>query len=141
MDSLLIMWIVLLLGFLCVEAATAQLVTIWFALGSLAALLSCIFGANTIVQFVLFAAVSAIALIATRPLVKKFIKKPHQPTNADRCIGRTALVTEEINNVISKGQAKIDGSVWSARSEDGSVISAGAEVTVVRIEGVKLIVK
>ncbi len=74
------------------------------------------------------------------PLAKKSLKKEHIKTNADRYIGKTAVVTEDISNIDAKGQVKVDNQIWSARSDDGSAISSGKQVNVLRIEGVKLIV-
>ncbi len=135
-------WLALLVLFIITEIATVQLTTVWFAGGALIAMLLAAFGVKSvIVQVVVFLAVSVILLIATRPLVKKHINKKSQPTNADRSIGEEAIVTEEINNLLGKGSARINGVEWTARSENGETIPEGATVTVVRIDGVKLIVK
>ena len=135
-------WLALLVLFIITEVATVQLTTIWFAGGALIAMLLSAFGVKSIViQVIAFLAVSIILLLATRPLVKKYINKKSQPTNADRCIGEKAVVTEEINNLLGKGAAKINGVEWTARSENDENIELGTMVTVVRIDGVKLIVK
>lgn len=138
---MMIFWIVMIVLFVIIEAATAQLVTIWFAVGSAAALVANILNAPDYVQWIIFIIVSVIVIFCTRPFVKKITKNKSEPTNADRCIGQTAVVTEEIDNIAARGYVKIDGSVWTARSEDGSVIKKDELVTVVKIEGVKLIVK
>ena len=132
---MLIFWIVLLVVLLIVEAATVQLVTIWFAIGAAAALIA------LWLQWVLFVVVSAVTLAATRPLVRKITKQKTQPTNADRCIGETAMVTEDIDNIAGKGRVEVNGISWTARSSDGANFRKGELVTVERIEGVKLIVK
>lgn len=135
-------WVGLLATFVIIEASTAQLLTIWFAAGSLAALITSFFTDNIIAQVIVFVAVSVIALAVTRPFVKKVTNSKKQPTNADMYIGKEGLVTEEINNLLAKGTIKVNGSVWSARSEtDGNQIPEGTLVTVIRIEGVKLIVR
>ncbi len=139
--AMMIFWIVLLVVLIIVEAVTAQLVTIWFAAGAAAALVAELCGLQQWLQWVIFIAVSAIALIATRPLVRKVTNKTVQPTNADRCIGQTAIVTEDINNIEGKGQVNVNGITWTARSSDGSVFRKDERVTVEKIEGVKLIVK
>ena len=142
MNTMLFVWLGLLVLFLAVEFATAQLTTVWFALGALAALLLAAFGVdNLAIQIIVFALVSLVSLILTRPLVKKWTQKRVQPTNADMVIGEEALVTETINNTEGKGLAKVKGSVWSARSTDDRIIPEGATVTVKAIEGVKLIVE
>lgn len=139
--TMLVFWIVLLIVLIVVEAVTAQMVTIWFAAGAVAAIAAELLGAQVWLQWTVFIIVSVIALIATRPLVRKLTRTRVQPTNADRVIGQTAVVTEEIDNVAAKGQASVGGTVWTARSADGSVIGKDERVTVEKIEGVKLIVK
>ena len=134
-------WLVLLVVFVVFEAATVQLVSVWFALGALAALIAAICHGPAWLQITLFIVVSAISFAVTRPLVKKFSTSKIQKTNADRCIGDTAVVTEEINNLEAKGLGKVDGNIWTARSENNDIIPAGEKVTVIKIEGVKLIVK
>lgn len=136
----MVMWIVLLVTFLIVEALTAQLVTIWFAVGAAAALIVRLCGLPLWVQLATFLVVSALALLLTRPLLRKLTKQSVQPTNADRYLGQIAVVTEKIDNLAGKGQAVVQGSVWTARSADDSVIPKDACVRVERIDGVKLIV-
>ncbi len=139
--GMLILWVGLLVAFIVVEAITAQLTTIWFAAGAFAALVAEMLNAEIWLQWLVFVFVSAVAVIATRPFVKKLTAKKMQPTNADRCIGQTAIVTEEIDNVAGKGAATVAGVTWTARSESGETIAVGSKVTVAKIEGVKLIVK
>ena len=139
--AMLIFWIVLLVVLIIIEAVTAQLVTIWFAAGAAAALVAELCGLEQWLQWVIFIAVSAVALVATRPLVKKITNKTVQPTNADRCIGQTAVVTEDIVNIDARGQVNVNGITWTARSSDGSVIKKDEYVIVEKIEGVKLIVR
>lgn len=138
---LLILWIVLAVLFAVIEAATAQVVTLWFAVGAVGAIVAYVLNASELVQLSVFVAVSLLTLLVARPYLKRFTKTKVQPTNLDMCIGQTAVVTEEINNTLSAGQVKIRGTVWTARSQDDTVIPADALVTVVAIEGVKLIVK
>jgi len=141
MSGMSYVWLALAVVLGIVELATVQLVTVWFAIGAIASLVVSLCGCDSIVvQVLVFVVVSAVALIATRPLVKKLTEKRKQPTNADRNLGKTALVTQEIDNDKATGIASLSGMTWSARSEDGSVIPAGAKVTVKAIEGVKLIV-
>ena len=127
--------------FLVLEGMTAGLVTIWFALGSLAALLASVFGAPLWLQLVWFFVISIAALFLTRPLARKYLNGKTQATNADMYVGKECVVTEAIDNVAGTGAVKVDGKVWTARSEDGSTIPAGAKAEALRIEGVKLIVK
>lgn len=122
------------------EAVTVNLVTVWFALGALAAFIAAVAGAQLWLQIVLFLAVTVITLIFTRPIAKKHINGKHEATNADMVIGKTAVVTEDIDNLSAKGAVTCMGKVWTARSLNGEKISEGDEVTVEKIQGVKLIV-
>lgn len=142
MDELTIFWLVAVIVLGVIEAATVNLVTIWFALGALAALISSVFNGPLWLQLLLFLAVTALTLVITRPLLKKYFNKnSHKPTNADMVIGKQAVVTEAVDNVSGSGAVKCMGKDWSARSENGQAIPGGTIVTVVKIEGVKLIVK
>ncbi|MBQ3183332.1 MAG: NfeD family protein [Clostridia bacterium] len=134
-------WVALLIVFAAIELITPQLVCIWFAIGSLGAFIAASLNAPLWLQILIFIVVSVIMIFVTRPLYKRFIKTKLVPTNSDRLIGDTAVVTETIDNLEAKGAVKVQGQVWSARSENGEVIPENTPVTVVRIEGVKLIVK
>ena len=101
-----------------VEAVTAGLVSIWFVPGAVAGLIDAMAGAGLLIQLVLFLAASAAALAATRPLVKKLSAGRAVPTNADRVLGRTARVTETIDNDSASGAVYVDGKTWTARSAD-----------------------
>lgn len=139
-DNMSIVWVVIMVVFLVVEAATAGLTCIWFAIGALASLIAALFGAPIWLQLVWFFVVSVVTLYFTRPLVLKYVNSRSQPTNADMVIGKEALVTEAIDNVESAGAVAVGGKVWTARSDNGEPIEVGSIVTVLRIEGVKLIV-
>ena len=134
-------WTVLLIVFVVFEAATVQLVSVWFAIGALVALISALCHAPAGLQIVIFIVISAVSFAVTRPIVRKFSTSKIQKTNADRCIGDTAVVTEEINNLEARGLVKVNGNIWSARNETDEIIAEGEKVTVIKIEGVKLIVK
>ena len=141
MNYMLWLWLGAMVVFGIVEALTAGLVSIWFVIGSAAALIGALLGAGIGVQAALFVAVSALALAVTRPLLRKVINAKATPTNADRVLGDSGKVTETIDNENSTGAVYVDGKTWTARSADSSVIPAGTRVTVERIEGVKLFVK
>lgn len=143
MDPLLMpfVWLGVALVMGVIEACTAQLVSVWFVLGSIAAAITCIFSDNVPLQIVIFLAVSVAAVLITRPFVKKVTKVKAVRTNSDRYIGETAEVIKQINNIEGEGQVNVRGSVWSARTDDNSVIDKGSFVIVERIEGVRLIVK
>ena len=135
-------WVVALVVFLIVEAVTAGLVSIWGGFGSLVALICAALGAAVWLQIFWFVIVSVATLVFTRPLVKRYVDSRSVATNADRSIGRAAVVTERIDNLAATGAVKLDGVVWTARSTDDAVaIETGERVTVRAIEGVKLIVE
>ena len=136
-----IIWLIVIVITLVVEASTAGLVTIWFSAGALAALISSYLGINFPLQIIIFIVISAAALCLTRPLVKNKIHKNKVKTNADLVIGKQAIVIEDICPIEGKGQVKVDGKIWSARTKNAEKISKDELVTVEKIEGVHLIVK
>lgn len=137
-----IFWLVLFIVFIAVELSTVQLVSIWFAIGAIGAgIASMISNDNILVELITFIAVTAIALVATRPFVKKVTHNTPVPTNADSLIGLTAIVCEKIDNVKACGAVTVKGATWTARSETDDIIPDGSEVEIVKIDGVKLIVK
>lgn len=136
-----LVWLVLLVLFVIVEALTVNLITIWFALGALAALLCSALGLGFGWQIGLFLAVSLGTLLLTRPLVKRMQKRVAVKTNFDRIVGMSCVVTEAIDNLTQRGCVYVDGKEWSARSEDGTEIAVGTEVRIGKIEGNKVFVK
>ena len=135
-------WIIALIVFIVVEAVTVGLASIWFALGALAALICALFHAPSWLQVLWFLVVSLITLIVTRPLAKKYINGRAVATNADRNIGRTAMVTEKIDNLAETGAVRLDGLIWTARSlDDGAVIPEGSQVIIREIRGVRVYVE
>ncbi len=134
------LWLVVMVLFLVVEAATVGLVCIWFAVGALAALIGALIGAQPLLQIMLFLVVSAVTLYFTRPLVKKYVNSRVEPTNADMVIGKECRVTEAVDNIAGTGAVYVDGKTWTARSESDEVIPEGTLVTARSIDGVKLIV-
>ena len=137
-----VVWLIAMIALLVVEGLVPGLISIWFALGALAALVSALLHAPLWLQIVWFLVVSIAALALTRPLAKKYINSKTQPTNADMLIGRECVVRENIDNVLGTGAVSVDGKVWTARTEcDDIKAQEGSRAVVVRIEGVKLIVK
>lgn len=134
-------WIAIMVAAGILEGVTAQLVSIWFVVGGAGGLIASLFGASQPVQGLVFSLVTAATLVATRPFVKKVLDFKTTGTNADRYLGKIAIVTIEINNTLGTGQVNVLGSIWTARSTDGSIIPVGARVSVESIDGVKLIVE
>ncbi len=123
-----------------IEAATVNLITIWFAIGAFAAFCVSFFTENIFVLAAVFVVGSAVSLAFTRPLVKKYVKGLSIATNADRIIGKEAVVIEKVDNILGCGQIKIMGQVWSAKARDGNVINSGESVIISKIEGVHAVV-
>ncbi|MBQ7938305.1 MAG: NfeD family protein [Oscillospiraceae bacterium] len=134
-------WIVLAVVLGIIEAATVSLISIWFAVGAVVAIIPAYFGAPIWVQILVFLVVSAVCFVFTKRFFKDVIKVKKQPTNADGLIGEDGIVTAEIDNLSGEGKVFISGLTWSARSSNGENIPEGAVVTVRKIEGVTLIVK
>ena len=138
--SMTTFWIIAMVVFLVIEAVTVGIVSVWFAIGALFAMVTAMLGANLWVQITVFLVVSAIALYFTRPLVKKYVNNKIEPTNADMTIGKECRVVETIDNLAGTGAVYVDGKTWTARTVDEEVIPEGQLVKAERIEGVKLIV-
>lgn len=136
-----IFWLIAFFVFAVGEAVTVGLVSVWFAVGALAAMFATALGAGLWLQVTVFLGISALALALFKPLSSKILKPRVSATNADRVIGSAALVTETIDNTQAQGQVKVKGQIWSARSAQDIVIPAGRDVKVLRIEGVKVIVE
>ena len=132
---LTIFWLIAFIAFAVGEAVTVGLVSVWFAVGALAALFATALGAGLWLQIGVFLGVSALALALFKPLSSKYLKPKLSATNADRVIGASALVIKAIDNTQAQGQ------IWTARSAQDVVIPAGTDVKILRIEGVKVIVE
>ena len=147
MNIFIWLWLGAIVLFGVAEVVTEGMVSIWFVAGSLAALFTSMSGwalgglSPEATQVLVFAVVSALALVITRPLVRRFMTRPRIPTNSDRVVGMTAKVTEAVDNDRASGAVYVDGKTWTARSADGSAIPAGTQVKVQKIEGVKLLVQ
>ena len=115
----------------------------WFAIGAIVALITSLITSNIVIQVGIFLVVSIILTIFTKPLTNKFFKnKAKDELNMNGIVGKNAIVTKTINNLNGNGEVKINGEIWSALSEDENIIiSQDTKVLVVKIDGVKLIVK
>lgn len=142
MSEMMIVWLVILICAIVVEALTLGLTSIWFAGGALVALIMAVLNAPIYVQIVLFFVVALLLLFFTRPIAVKYFNKERVKTNVESLVGRQAIVISEIDNVQGIGQVTVGGQEWSARSYDpDQKLDVGIVVNVVAISGVKLIVK
>ena len=139
------MWLTLAVILTVVETSTAQFVSIWFAVASAVTTVVVAFFPEINIgwQLLIFTALSLALLAATRPFVKRLIARrtEAQKTNLELVLGREAIVVEDVDNINGLGAVKVGGLVWSARSEDGTAILKDDIVTVVKIEGNKLVIK
>jgi membrane protein implicated in regulation of membrane protease activity len=135
-----ILWIALLVLFIVIEATTVSLYCLWFALGSLAAIIPALLEGPLWLQLLIFTVISAAGLALLRPIAKQYLKRPAARTNSDRNIGEIGVCTERIDNQTCQGAVRLMGKEWTARSSDDAVIETGTSVRVDAINGVKLIV-
>ncbi|MCR5638306.1 MAG: NfeD family protein [Lachnospiraceae bacterium] len=137
-----VFWLILFVVLAGFEFATVALTSIWFACGALLAFLLALANVPLAFQWTAFIVLSLVLLFFTRPLAVKHFNTKRTATNIDAMVGRLAKVTKDISNIDETGSALLGGQPWTARSlHDDEVIKAGTEVTVMKIEGAKLIVK
>lgn len=137
-----IVWLVILIIFVVIEIFTLGLTTIWFAGGSLVAIVVAALGGPVWLQIMIAAIVSGVLLFFTRPVAMKYFNRDRERTNAESLVGRQAIVISEINNLQGIGQVTINGMEWTARSiVDGQTIEPGDIVIIRGINGVKLLVE
>lgn len=141
MNEPYIIWLAVLIICLVLEAATLGLTSIWFAFGALASLIFSLLGVSIFIQILIFIIVSICLLYFTRPIAVKVLKIGHVKTNYESIIGKIGIVTEDIDNLASMGQVKVEGQVWSCRTLSGMQITKGQKVIVKEVKGVKLIVE
>lgn len=135
-------WLILFVILVIIEACTVGLVTIWFAIGSLIACILAYIGVGLPIQIIAFIVISVILFVMTRPIAMRYFNKNREKTNAESLVGKNALVLETIDNIHATGKVEVNGLEWTARSpEEAMIIEKDTVVTILGIEGVKLIVK
>lgn len=133
------LWLFIFVILLLFEGLTFNLITIWFAVGALGAFISAYITTDVVVQCLVFAIITTISLVMTRPLVKKMLKNSAPvKTNLDLVVGATGIVEKEISSE-TMGRVIVLGKNWLAKSSE--TIKAGSKVEILAIEGAKLIVK
>ena len=135
-----IIWLIIAAILIVSEIVSLGLTSIWFAGGAIVAAVIAHFGAHWIIQILVFAVVSFVLLILTRPIAQKHLMKDLEKTNIDGLIGTIGLVTETIDNTKAEGVVILDGKEWTARSVNGEIIEKDSNVKVDSISGVKLMV-
>lgn len=133
-------WTIILVIAIIVEAVTVDLVSIWFAVGAGVALVGEMFGMSQTFQVILFTVISIVCIIGTRPLAKKYLRGNTVKTNLDRVIGKHCLVTQKIT-ADNRGEIKVMGNLWTASSLDNETIEVGDYAEIVSIEGAHVVVR
>ena len=141
MNTAAYIWFSLMVVFLVAEGACPfHLVSVWFAVGAVAAVVVSLLGGAVWLQIAVFLVVSGVLLIALWPITRKLLKPKVVKTNVDALVGSQGYVTADIDNLNATGQVKLGAMEWTARSTTGNPITAGTLVKVDRIEGVKAFV-
>lgn len=135
-------WLIAAGIFFIVEMATVGFLVFWFGIGALITMIISFFVPNVYIQSAIFVITSTLLIFLTKPFVNKFLSTDTSvATNAYSIIGRTGIVTKEINSIHGTGQVKIGGEVWSAKVKTDETIPVDTEVKVIEIDGVKVVVE
>lgn len=127
---------------LAIEAVTVGFLVFWFAVGALLALITSFITDSIIIQSAVFLISSTLLMFLTRPFINKYSsEKDSKKTNAFSIIGKEAIVIEDIDSINGKGQIKIGGEIWSAKTDNNEIIPKDNKVEILSIDGVKVLVK
>ena len=135
-----LIWLIIAVFFLGVEWMTVELISIWFTGASLVAMVLALLNLEIGWQIGGFCVVSILLIIFTRPIVARYLKRNESRTNVDSLIGEVGTVTKDIVPD-DRGEVKIKGQYWLAISSNNKLIETGTKVSILAIEGAKLIVK
>ena len=134
----IIIWVIVFIAAIVIEFSTMDLVSIWFAISAIPALIMAAFGISIWYQILAFAVVAAIAFIISKLLIKDKIKVNRGATNVDALIGSEILIVSDVSPN-QNGEGKVRDVVWTVASKD--FIEKGNFAIVKEIKGNKLIVK
>jgi membrane protein implicated in regulation of membrane protease activity len=132
-------WLALIIVSFIIEALTMDMVSIWFTAAGIGALITALLDLDLIIQLLVFIVIAGVLLLWTRPMAKKALAGRQVKTNADMVVGQTAIVTEKITRD-DRGAVKIQGKEWTAITDEEEILP-GERVTVLAIDGVKLVVR
>lgn len=137
-----LIWIIIGIALLIVEATTVSFISIFFAIGCFVASLVSLVIPSIGAQIVVMCMVSGIGTIFCRNILQKYfeVNKEIKPSTINAMLGKTGVVTNIITPD-SMGLVKVEGEIWSATSIDSDTLIQGTNIEVVDIDGVKLIVK
>lgn len=135
--SLWIVWLVVVILLVVIEAMTVNLVTIWFIISGIITMFLSFFLNDLISQFAVFVLLGILLMLLTKPFLEELKKNKEEKLNLERIIGMQGVVIKEIKkNVV--GEVKVDGKTWSAIADKR--ITVDSDVVVLEIRGVKLVV-
>ena len=140
MIDMWIVWLVIAILCLVIEGITVELLSIWFSASALITMILALIGVPLEWQLFIFAILSVLLIIFTRPILNKYLKRNESKTNVDALVGEIGTITKEILPD-DRGEIKVKGQYWLAISSENDKIELDSKVSVVAIEGAKLIVK
>ena len=137
---MIVIWTIVIIGSIIIETETADLVSCWFAVSGLACLVLALCNVDLLIQGLVFVALSAVLVLATRPLFKKFNTSEDIPTNSDRLIGMTGVITKKVVGD-EKGEIRVNYQRWTAISRKDEVFEVDEKAVVSYIDGNKLVIE
>lgn len=142
MTTMLWIWcVVIVLGVIMEASTPVQLCSVWASAGALVALVLELCGVDMTIQVIVFFGVTIVLIALTRPLAKRMTRFKKSATNADMNIGKVGKVTKVMDKELGLFRVRVENNDWSAVTEDKTIPPVGSEISVLRIEGVKLIVE
>lgn len=140
MDGVMVItWLAAALAAGIIEACTTALVSVWIVIGAVCAAAAAALGASVLAQLLIFLAVSAVLLLLTLPMCKKFRSSKKTATNADMLIGRTGIITEDVDPLLGTGEAKVGGKLWSVQIRGDGKAKVGDIIKIEEIVGAHLV--
>lgn len=130
-------WLAIAVVLAIIEMSTVNLVSIWFIISSILAMLISLFTDNIVIQVAIFVLGGTLLLILTKDAIKKILPVKTK-TNIDRIIGMKGIVTEKITKK-TPGEVKVDGKRWTAIADE--TINTDETVEILEINSTKLKVK
>jgi len=130
-------WLVVAVGLAILEMSTVNLVSIWYIISSIAAMIVSLFTDSILIQLAVFVLGGTVLLILTKDAIKKILPEKTR-TNIDRIVGMEGVVTSKITKKVP-GEVKVDGKYWTATAEE--TIPVDATVKILEINSTKLKVK
>ena len=127
-------WLSIVVALAILEIATVNLVSIWFVVSGIIAMITSLFTDNIIIQASIFIIFGIIFMLLTKKIIKKIIPNKEK-TNLDRIIGMTGIVISKITKNKS-GEVKVDGKIWTAISN--TTINENEPVKILEINSTKL---